>query len=488
MNKTASENRLQSKALDILGSLSSKEFNQFGKYLDTFFVSNRNLKKLYMYLKKYYPSFENPRLSKINMHKAVYSESAFNDSRTRKLLSDMYKEAENFISISHLKKNKLINDKILLDEFDVRTLDNMFYAKYDEINSFLDSEGAHSYQFLEKHLVEWINVSFYLERGAQQKIALNVFKRAENLIVYFLSDMFTTLQDINANKLRYNLSQKVDLAREFIQSLDTERLFKYIEKNFPGNIILRIYYLSFKAFENMEDEQHYFRLKKLVNNNLKRLHENSRRAAVTFLINYCVRQVTLNRHSFDKELSENYNVFIKNKLYKVSGENYLRIDLFLHILGNYFKMGRISEAAEFLNENIKVIQPIHRKNMLTLCNAMIEFEKGEFGRSLMNASQLKSNTKLYKDTLKILILKNNFELKNYETAFENAANYRKSLENNEAIPEKLKEKSLAFLAYFNRLIKLINKGPSTKQVIELRNEVTSNANLNESKWLLKKID
>ncbi|MEO8511990.1 MAG: hypothetical protein ABI543_00390 [Ignavibacteria bacterium] len=489
MNKTGTQNKLQSKALDILGSLNAKEFNQFGKYLDTFFVSNRNLKKLYGYLKRYYPSYESPNLSKLNIHKAVYPESAqYSDSKVRKLLSDMYKEAESYISITHLRKNKLINDKILLDEFDSRTLDNLFYAKYDEINSFLDSEGAHSYQFLEKHIIEWINISFHLERGMQHKIALNVYKRAEYIIFYLLSDMFTTLQDMNANLARYNLSQKVNLAQEFISNLDTEKLFRYIEKNFPENIILRIYYLSFHAFNNIDQEKYYFDLKKLVFNNLKLLHENSRRAAVTFLINYCVRKAAMNRQGFESELSENYNVYIKSKLYRLSGENYLRIDLFLHILGNYFNMGKIREAAEFLNENIQVIQPIHRKNMLSLCNAMIEFEKGEFTRSLVSASQLKSNTKLYKDSLKILILKNNFELKNYETALENIANYRKSMEKSESMHEQVKEKSMNFLLYLNRLVKLANKEPDKKLALELRNEVSTNKNIGESKWLIKKID
>lgn len=488
MNNYSIQNKLQSKALDILGSLNTKEFQHFGKYLDTFFVSNRNLKKLFLYLKKYYPLFDNPKLSKINIHKSVYSETAaYSDSKVRKLLSDLSKEAENFISISHLKKNKLINDKILLDEFDSRTLDNLFYAKYDEINSFLDSEGAHFYQFLEKHIIEWVNVSFHLERGAQQKIALNVYKRAEYIIFYLLSDMFTTLQDINANILRYNISQKVDLAGEFIASLNIDRLFKYIEKNYPDNIILRIYYLSFNAFNNLEREKYYYDLKKLVYNNLDLLHENSRRAAVSFLINYCVRKVTLNRLKFEAELSENYNVYIKNRLYKFSGENYLRIDLFLHILGNYFKTGMLNQAADFLKENIDVIQPIHRNNMLTLCNALIEFEKGNFDLSLRYASQLKQNTKLYRDTLKILILKNNFELGNFDLAYEITANFKRSIEKNKTIPLVIKEKTLIFLTYFYRLLKLQNNKSSDQSADLLLNDVKTDKNVQESKWLLKKL-
>lgn len=494
MNRLKSEIIIQSKALDILGSFDKKELLQFGKYLDTYMVSNRNLKKLYLFLKRFYPEFSNKNLTKSRLYKAVYGDSAaYNDHNVRKLLSDISREAESFIAIQHLRKNKLTYDKILLDEFDTRMLDSLFNAKYDELNQMLDSEGAHFYQFLEKHIIEWTNVSFHLERGMQEKIALNVYKRAEYIIFYLLSDLFTTLQDINANIIRYNVSQKVSLAEEFMARLDIKKLFDYIEENFPDNIILRIYYLSFNAFRNLDDEKYYYRLKELAAKNLSKLHENSRRAVITFLINYCVKKIAMNRSQFSLELNENYNTFIKHKLYRFSGENYMRIDLFLHILTNYFDMGKIALAGDFLNDNIQIIQPVHRANMLTLCNALIEFEKGEFAVSLKHAVRLKQNTKLYKDALRILILKNNYELKNYEAVYELTANYRKSLEKNENIADIVKEKNLNFLNYLGRMLKLSNSevsgnGIAAEQAKELYKGINSAKNTVESKWLLKKLD
>lgn len=476
-----------------MGSFDKKELLQFGKYLETYLVSNKNLRKLFLYFKKYYPDFSNKNLTKNKLHKAVYGDSAaYNDHNVRKLLSDISKEAENFIAMQHIRKNKLTYDKILLDEFDTRMLDSLFNAKYDELNQMLDSEGAHFYQFLEKHIIEWSNVSFHLERGMQQNIALNVYKRAEYIIFYLLSDLFTTLQDMNANIIRYNISQEVNLAEEFIKRLDIEKLFEYIEKNFPDNIILRIYYHSFNAFRNFEDERYYYQLKELAARNMDKLHENSRRAVITFLINYCVRKIALNRGQFSIELNENYKIFIKHKLYRFSGENYMRIDLFLHILSNYFDMGMISLAGEFLQDNIQIIQPLHRTNMLTFCNALIEFEKGDFAGSLKHSIKLKQNTKLYKNALKVLILKNNYELKNYEAAYENAANFRKSLEKNDNIPPVVKEKNLNFINYLGRMLKLSNSVSNNVITIEqlriLRNEIAASKNTADSKWLLKKLD
>src|SRR5690349_18469619 len=123
----------------------------FGKYLDTFQVSNRNLKKLYLFLKKFHPVFANKKLTKVNLHKAVYSESAaYNDLNVRKLLSDIYKETERFVVNLHLRANRLPFEKILLDEFDTRRLDNLFISKYEEINSILDKENAYPYRYIEK--------------------------------------------------------------------------------------------------------------------------------------------------------------------------------------------------------------------------------------------------------------------------------------------------------------------------------------------------
>ena len=480
---------IQSKAIDILGSLSRKEFLQFGRYLDSSaFTAHKKLPKLYRFLKKYYPSFNSESLTKKNLYKSVYGSAVFDDAKTRKLLSDIYKETEKFIVILNALSQKETYDKIILDELDLRKLDNLFISKYDEVTSYLDISEKHYQYYLEKFLVEWKNVMFHLERGMQHKIALNIYKRTEYLIFFFLSDLFLSLNDIYSNRQAYNITNKVNLAEAFISNLSDKKLFEYIEKNnFENKNLVHTYYLGYLALKNFDNEQSYFDLKAFVLKNIDAFHEGSQKTAVIFLISYCTRKLRLQRTGkFENELNECYNLYIKYRLYKISGENYIRSDLFLNILINYFDVGKISEAAGFLQDNIESIQPNHRKNMLAVANALIQFEKRNFGESLKHASLIKSNTFLYKDKVKLLILKNNYELKNYEIAKELSHNYRNFISENKNITDLQKERGMKFLHYYNILWRIFDGKGDKINLKELKVEISANSRFNESVWIQEK--
>ena len=150
------ENIIQSKTLDILASFNKKELHQFGKQLGSAAVSNKNVKKLFSFLKKFYPEFTHRNLTKNKLHRAVYGEqTGYNELNTRKLLSDLYKQAEKFLVTLHLKTNKIVYDKILMEEFDMRRLDSLFYSKYEELGRYMDEENAYPYRYIEKHIIEW---------------------------------------------------------------------------------------------------------------------------------------------------------------------------------------------------------------------------------------------------------------------------------------------------------------------------------------------
>ena len=381
-------------------------------------------------------------------------------------------------------------DRILLEELDIRKLDNLFISKYEELSAYLDGGEKHYEYYLEKYLVEWRNIIFQLERGMQHKIALNVYKRTEYLIFLFLSDLFLSLNDIEVNKYRYNIESSVNLAGAFISNLDDKKLFEYIEKNnFENKDLLYSYYLGYLAMKNFNDEKHYYRLKDFTLKNIDYFHEGSQKTIVVFLISYCTRKTRdQNSRKFELELNEGYKLYIKYKLYKISGENYIRIDLFLNILSNYFTVGKITEAGRFLEDNIDSIQPGHKKNMLAISNALIQFEKRNFGESLKHASLIKSNTFLYKDKVRILSLKNNYELRNYEIAKELSNNYRNHLCENKNITDIQKERGLKFLRYYKILWNIYDDKPLKATINELKKEIMDKPSFPESDWILSKIE
>jgi hypothetical protein len=480
---------IQSKAIDILKSFSKKEISGFTKFLDSPFLnSNKNLVKLFAGLKRFYPSFESAKLTKESLFKNVYAGKPYDDRKLRKLFSDLYKETERFIVLAATEKNETVYNKLLLDEFDSRGLDNLFLSKLEQHNTYLDNNKMHYDYFLEKHLAEWINSVFHLERGMQHKITLNVYKRTEYIIFYFLSDFFLSIQDNLTNKARFNTKSKLDLGNEFLKNFNISALFEYILKNdFKDKDILNAYYLALQAFTNFDNEKYYDEFKRYVLKHIENFNEGTRRIVVIYLINYCVRKkLMLRDKKIRLELNDNYRLYIKYKLYKISGEKYFRSDLFINIISNYFEAGKITDASKFLDNNIETIQPAHRKNIKALCCAMIEFEKGNFGLSLRQLSLIKTNTYLYKYHIKYLNLKNHYELKNYEIAKESLNSFRKYINADENLSDINRKKTQNFLNYYNTLWKYYESGVSRQLSEDTVLAIREHSPLPQAEWLISK--
>lgn len=481
---------IQSKAIEIIKALSRKEFLQFGIYIESSaFTSNRKLTKLFSFLKKYYPDFSSPKFTKENMFRSVYGSIEYNDVKARKVLSDLYKEVEKFIVIKGALSERDVYTKVLLKEFDRRKLDNLFISSYDEYSMFLDKNKKNSDYFLEKFVTEWRNILFYMERGMQHKITKNIYKRIEYLIFFFICDLSLSLNDIDAHKISFNTELDINLANEFMSDLNHKKLFKYIEKNdFENKDIVYIYYLGYLATTNFGDERHYYSLKDFVLTNFNKFNEYSQRASLLPLINYCVRKVSIKDDlRFNQELYFYYNMYIKYRLYNISGKNYIRNDVLLNIFTNFFSISRTSEIKKFVEDNIVSIQPSHRKNMLAYANALMCFENKDFAHSLKNATLIKSNTQLYKDAIKILTLKNHFELKNYEIARECVNSYHNYLNEKKNITEIRRQKRLKFLSYYNMLWKHFEGKKVQLSLKELEADISKDNTFTESKWILEKV-
>jgi len=485
---------IQSKSIDIIKSFNKKEISGFIKYLDSPFLnSNKNLIKLFNGIKKYYPAFNSSKLTKESVFRHVYPGKSYDDLKLRKLFSDLNKEAERFMVLSAAEKNKTVFNKLLLEELDIRKLDNLFISKMEQHSSYLDNtyhktDNMHYDYFLEKHLAEWKNIMFHLERGLQKKIVLRIYKRTEYLIFYFLSDFFLSFQDNLSNLSRFNTKVEVDLGNEFLKNFNIAGLFEFILKNdFEDKTVLNAYYRAFLAFRNFEDRKYYAEYKKFVVKHIDQFNEGTKRMVTLYLINYCVRKKRIsNDKQIRMELNDNYNLYIKYRLYRLSGENYFRTDLFLNIMSNYFDIGKIKESEDFLLRNIEVIQPSHRNNMRTFCTALIEFEKGNYGASLGESSKVKSDTLMYRYHIKFLNTKNHYELRNFDIAKEALNSFRKSINKDDSLTDMRRSHIIDYLNYYNTLWKFHENPPNQDTVESTIRTLKKNSPVPEGNWLLKK--
>ncbi|MGI0017013.1 MAG: hypothetical protein ACREBU_26620, partial [Nitrososphaera sp.] len=182
-----------------------------------------------------------------------------------------------------------------------------------------------------------------------------------------------------------------------------------------------------------------------------------------------------------------YTFYLHHKLY-ILRDIYFSSVLFLSMFDNYLSVRGINEVSKFLDENLNSINPAHRKNMASLCNAIIEYEKGNYSRALVQASTIKTNTILFKSRLRPLLLKIKYEFDDFDDAKDAASNYSKYIMNNKTISDTAREKAMDFIGNYNELLKIKFMEADGYLIDRLKKKIEKIVNLRERLWFSERID
>jgi hypothetical protein len=99
---------------------------------------------------------------------------------------------------------------------------------------------------------------------------------------------------------------------------------------------------------------------------------------------------------------------------------------------------------------------------------------------------IKANTQLYRDIIKILSLKNHFELKNYDIAKELTNSYKDYLAVKKDLTETRRENRLKFLYYYSILWKFYDNKRTKESLAGVKRAILSGSSFTESQWVLSK--
>ncbi|MFM2286175.1 MAG: hypothetical protein RLZZ543_1672, partial [Bacteroidota bacterium] len=129
----------QSKLIQLLKTLTKKEFKEFQGYVSSeFFNKNQQLVRLLEYLSIYQGSFETPKLDKETFFKKHYPGEKFEEQKFRYLQSDLTKLLEDFIAYTQYNKDSFQKSYFLLEALNQRNQDKYFLQELDAIKETND--------------------------------------------------------------------------------------------------------------------------------------------------------------------------------------------------------------------------------------------------------------------------------------------------------------------------------------------------------------
>lgn len=479
---------ISSTLLNILSKLTVKEYKEFGEFVNSpFFNKNKNVKKLYDFLKKFHPEFSNKKLTKEHIHEKIFGKSVYNDGYMRTVIYNLGKLAEDYLAYINTRKDDLDRGISLLKELNERKLEKVFLRYYSEIEDDLEKikyRGPGYY--LKKYLLQ-NEMEMYMDWS---KFKHKDYKNYTDKTITYIDDDLTSYYLSKAlNHYRFLLDkanyEQIEYKYDFIDHIIEYLLAK--ENHFVDKPKIRLHLYEVLLLKE-EDEKYYTILKDILVNDKDQLNHSDRYSLHNILQSYCVNMEYRKNKDYLEERFELYKICVKQGLYAASEHLYFDDLVFGNIAKTAITYGSLDWAEEFIDSHYKKLSPESRELVVNYSLARLKFAKKEYEDALRHLSQIRSVRHIqYKLPIRDLTLMLYYELMQSSQAYYQIDSYRHFLTNNKkSLSENRFERISNFLKYYTRIIKLKEKG-NKAELRDLKSELDKCKNVLERKWLCEKV-
>lgn len=437
------------KLIKLLQTFSPAEIKKFGDFVNSpYFNKNKNVIMLNNELKKYYPNYNDKKLTEEFIFSEVFGEGKFDYFKIKNVISDLYNLGIEFLKLQSNIVTSFSPEYNVLTQLRSRKLLNMhkkFTAHLEkQFTQVKIKDGFHLYnEYLlvtEKHLSELLKKPSSIE---------------------MIQDEFNSFHDYTLINLLKFYSLMLHIRKENNTSADMkmfDEVFSYIEHRYSGtNPIINIYkYIILLTVRRNSD--YYYILKDQFLGNSDQLTAEEAYYTLMYIFGYCMDQFNINsERSFIKECYDLFKHSYHNNMVFL-GE--LLYPDFINYVKVFMRSGDRALAEKFMKEYSVLLPAEHLDHCINFSNAFIYHCTGKPEEALALISKVNFPLQIMKVQVKIMQIQLNYQLGYYEETRELAEYFRKSLAKEEQISPDYKQSILGFLKL---TILLINIKLSTEK-------------------------
>lgn len=464
------ENLRKSKADNLLEGLAYKDIKKFNKFIINYLGGSGE------HILKYW---EYRHSQKVLSGSFELSDSK--DKFSRKIISDFVKILEKFYALKAFEKDSLGEKGYLIRELRDRQLYKLFNSLLDDTKHFHQSNVRKGYMNYINYFR--LNLEEYFLYNSQNE-DLSMFTASVNLssvseIIYMQSKLF---EYINQKLYCFNCDFKknelnsIEIIADYVKS-NSER----IQTEHQGVYVL---YLIYNMIENINDENKAHDALNFINKNFNHLTVNFLQLSYEIIIRFYILQVNSGN---SKSLNDLYNI-IKEIEKKELFANIQHIQPlnFLTAISVALSFNDVDFAETFLHNYNNKMNTEYRKNVTTICQAMIEFAKGRYthARNLLVKDKTK-NISMYIFS-KLTLLKSLYEINELRVVLPLIDTVKHYLSRHLDVKGPYRDSIFKFLNYLNSMCTAKRK--NGRGADRLFKKLNNDQVFFQKKWIVTKVE
>lgn len=479
----------KSKTILLLKTFSPEEIKRFDDFLiSPYFNTNARAARLFDELKKHYPGFESRGVGKENLYKKLFPGKTYNEQVMKNLISELLKLEKEFLAVNGFKNNLYEKPLALLDQLILRQAEPIFLKESLSLHENLaEADIPLERTYLYKHLLEEKIFSYNIANNKQSIASENIEKSGEYLTIFFLKTILRLCSNDHINRFSFNLNIEKNFPDMLLNSIDMKKLFDYMESvKIEETLILKLAYYGLVSIINVDDDKSYKIFHDMLYGNFKNLKREEALLFFHIMESVCAQKINSGRSDFYKELFNIYLLEISNDLYS-SHSNRITVLKFRNIFLCALRVGEYEWTEKFISDFKNKLQKENRRNIIELAFAQLNFERGNFRKTLEHVNKIKTDQIFFKIDVRNINLMSLYELSHYESAISLIESFKKMLTTSNLLTKQYSQKNINFINTVYLLIKF-KTGNSSEDAGLLKERVNKFEVLSNKKWLLEKIE
>ena len=470
---------LNSKLIQLFRTLNDEEVRRFHKFLQSpYHNSNQSILSLFRYIKKSHPLYQSDRLHKERVFEKLFPSKSFNPNKIRKLMSALYKLAEDFLLLIDLENSKYRRKKALAKIYQHRGINHLFEKHIQELIEMFQSDGYRdrTYYFELMQLYR----DLYFQADISTPFNPEFLRKAMKTL-----DIYYGLSKLQLNAEMQTRKQIWDESFDLYLEEENKNLeFKFApNSNILSNIYLRILALHGEQAgpETFEEALQDFR--KII----PQIRRKERQSILQHLLNYCIRSINSGNDQYQEELFKLYQLGLEHDLMM---ENKQMSEIaFSNIVALSTSLNELTWSKQFIEDFSPYLKEEIQAEIKALSYGFLYFHQKDYNK-VIHALQLCK----FKD-IRNLLKSKCLLLRTYFDQFEDDNTYFEFLIDQTLAFEKYvrrvkvisKEKVQAYLNFIKYSRKIAQSRMSGKSVVPLKSQLLAQNRVSYKPWLLEKL-
>ncbi len=465
-----------SNIIQLLRSFSKDEKIEFAKFVHSPFNPRSEVARFFDELKNYFPSFEKKNFSKQNVFSKLYPGVKYRDDVIRKLSSNLFKLAEDYIAYKMFREDEYEQKKRILDYYSYKYDHNFFRKQADKTEAYLEKQNLRNteYYYRLKQL-NTTKATYLSQYDVTHKKFDNTQERIDMTWQYSILGLLS-IYDAAVNDMMYfNKKYNIDLLKPLIEI--------YNNPAYVRSVPAEAYYYSLKLNTDGRNDDTFYSLKDLLDNNSEIFDKEELFGFYTGMHNYLFERGLVP----DQKISNlEFEVGVKMlELGLITEGNTISAEWFANVFLKAVKANEIKYAEKFIIDYKMMLAEKERSNIVNYAYAELEFAKNNFKKVLTYLAKVKFNNIWEKLRVNHLYTKVHYEMNNSESFYYILDSFRHLIKDEYSVNDYIKKLHENFIKHVTRLFRLKN-GDTNVILPQVKKEVL-NSTVAGSKWLIDKV-